>query len=174
MWVCRCECGGEKMVLGGALKRGKTRSCGCLSREALSARRRLPEGVSTMNNILSGYKNGARTRGLAFELTDEETLHLMRQNCFYCEAAQSNKAKGNYGSAEEREANSRTYQGIDRLNNAIGYTIDNTVPCCKICNYAKRDLSFEEYMAHLARQLRPQQIRAKIAKMHTPTTGDGK
>lgn len=32
-WVCRCDCGTEKIVIGGSLKSGVSRSCGCLSRE---------------------------------------------------------------------------------------------------------------------------------------------
>ena len=32
-WHCRCECGVEKDVPAGALKKGSTRSCGCLNRE---------------------------------------------------------------------------------------------------------------------------------------------
>jgi hypothetical protein len=32
-WLCRCECGTEKLVLGLSLKSGSTRSCGCLAVE---------------------------------------------------------------------------------------------------------------------------------------------
>ena len=32
-WQCRCECGGEKVVQAGELKRGNTKSCGCLALE---------------------------------------------------------------------------------------------------------------------------------------------
>lgn len=30
-WLCRCECGVERAVLGYDLKKGKSQSCGCLS-----------------------------------------------------------------------------------------------------------------------------------------------
>lgn len=33
LWLCRCDCGTEKVVIGGNLLRGNTRSCGCLKRE---------------------------------------------------------------------------------------------------------------------------------------------
>ena len=29
-WLCRCECGGEKIVLGANLRFGRTKSCGCI------------------------------------------------------------------------------------------------------------------------------------------------
>lgn len=32
-WLCRCECGTEKVVLGASLMNGKTKSCGCLQKE---------------------------------------------------------------------------------------------------------------------------------------------
>ena len=37
-WKCLCECGTETEVLLAALRTGKTRSCGCLSREKTSQR----------------------------------------------------------------------------------------------------------------------------------------
>jgi hypothetical protein len=33
LWLCDCECGGEKTVMGGNLKNGNTKSCGCFRRE---------------------------------------------------------------------------------------------------------------------------------------------
>lgn len=35
-WNCRCECGAEMIVNGKSLKRGLTKSCGCLQKEILS------------------------------------------------------------------------------------------------------------------------------------------
>jgi hypothetical protein len=32
-WECQCECGTKTTVNGGSLRRGDTRSCGCLNRE---------------------------------------------------------------------------------------------------------------------------------------------
>jgi hypothetical protein len=39
-----------------------------------------------------------------------------------------------------------TYNGLDRVNNSKGYTRTNVVPCCIICNNAKRTLSLSEFL----------------------------
>lgn len=44
-----------------------------------------------------------------------------------------------------------TYNGIDRLNNDEGYTVENTVTCCSVCNRAKHTMGFEAFRAWIAR-----------------------
>lgn len=38
------------------------------------------------------------------------------------------------------------YNGIDRVDSSLGYTVDNVVPCCKLCNQAKNNLSKQEFV----------------------------
>ena len=37
-WLCRCDCGTERIVLGASLRSGNSRSCRCLSRELTAVR----------------------------------------------------------------------------------------------------------------------------------------
>lgn len=47
-WECRCDCETVKVVRGSALRRGYTKSCGCLRREILeTARSHLKHGDAT-------------------------------------------------------------------------------------------------------------------------------
>ena len=39
-WLCQCDCGEHKEVVGNSLKTGGTTSCGCVRREMTSARNR--------------------------------------------------------------------------------------------------------------------------------------
>ena len=38
------------------------------------------------------------------------------------------------------------YNGIDRVDNLMGYTLNNVVACCKNCNTMKKDLNKEEFL----------------------------
>lgn len=37
-WLCKCECGKQKVILGRSLRKGATKSCGCLLSEASKKR----------------------------------------------------------------------------------------------------------------------------------------
>jgi hypothetical protein len=39
-WLCRCDCGNDKVVFGNHLRSGITKSCGCLSKEIAPSRGR--------------------------------------------------------------------------------------------------------------------------------------
>lgn len=39
-WLCKCDCGNEKIIRGSALKNGTIQSCGCLHREMTGNSRR--------------------------------------------------------------------------------------------------------------------------------------
>lgn len=133
--LCRCGCGTVKEVKAQNLTQGKSKSCGCVNR--------LDAGEAAINGCMAGYKNSARKRGYVFELTKEDFLEITTKSCHYCGQEPSN----------EFTTNSNTgifvYSGIDRMDNTKGYTVDNCVPCCKICNVMKQQLSISEFYAHI-------------------------
>ena len=61
MWLCRCECGNEKVARGDALRYGQTRSCGCLAHEAHVAAGKKPKGPSPRLIDLTGQTFGYLT-----------------------------------------------------------------------------------------------------------------
>ena len=54
-WLCRCECGNEKIILGKNLKSGHTKSCGCLHIEK-TIERSITHGHTTKRNISKTYQ----------------------------------------------------------------------------------------------------------------------
>lgn len=86
----------------------------------------------TLRRKWSTYVHAAVHRSLTIDITATHAQTLLSRRCTYC---------GGTGG------------GIDRLDAAIGYTVDNTVSCCARCNAAKGQLdprTFLERAAHIA------------------------
>ena len=140
-WLCKCECGEERIVLGTSLRNGESRSCGCLSADMASERAWLPFGESSKRKLFSVYKSSARHRGLKWNLTKDEFLRITQQPCHYCGVEPKQICL-----ATETANGEYIYNGIDRKDSSIGYIPSNVVPCCKACNYAKNKLSYDEFL----------------------------
>lgn len=146
MWLCACDCGNITTVSLGHLMTN-TNSCGCLQVEARansSYRPTLPSGVSARNKILAKYQRWAKERNLGWLLTDTQFDILVARNCEYCGIPPSRThTRGCNGSF--------TYNGIDRVDNGVGYTTENTVACCTMCNMMKRTYTKDSFLNHVAR-----------------------
>jgi len=56
-WRCLCECGNTKIVRGANLKRGSTKSCGCLSQKLRHERAKHSMSGTRLYNIWGGIKS---------------------------------------------------------------------------------------------------------------------
>lgn len=97
------------------------------------------------NYIYYTYKLSAKKRNKNFELSLEEFIDICEKPCFYCGIE---KEKSNLCRPSRLEAEWR-YNGIDRVDNSRGYTLDNIVPCCKLCNKMKMALDYNEFIDHI-------------------------
>lgn len=79
-WDCRCECGTEKSVLGGDLKRGMSKSCGCLMRE-VAATRITTHGMS----FHPAYRNWLNAKTRCYNLEGEEYPNYGGRGIIVCE-----------------------------------------------------------------------------------------
>ncbi len=94
---------------------------------------------SSFNSLFLTYKKGATKSNRTFQLTKEQFKILTSSNCHYCgiEPQQSHYKPDFHGSY--------VYNGIDRIDNNIGYILSNCVTACKMCNFAKRDISKSQW-----------------------------
>ena len=69
------------------------------------------------------YQRSARLKKLKFEFSEEEFKSLVTQNCYYCNIV------------DEKGSN-----GIDRMNQSVGYIQSNGASCCAMCNWMKGSL----------------------------------
>ena len=100
-------------------------------------------GETRLGPIYNKYKFDAKRKGREFRLSQEEFLIITKKKCFYCGADPSNE-----GIINSEGDKARKYSGIDRVDNNKGYTKDNCVACCKICNWMKRNLTIDEFIGH--------------------------
>ena len=158
--LCRCSCGNIKIVQRpNQMRRGLVRSCGCLNSELSSKRRKgkapvgkLPEGEAAFNALLRIYTTNAAFRGLEFNLQAEKFRILTSSDCFYCGIPP-------FARLYRHRNGTYAYNGLDRVDPVRGYTEQNVVPCCIICNRAKRSMTHDEFMGWLNRVFVHQQFK---------------
>lgn len=76
------------------------------------------------------YRNNAAQRNHEFLLTEEQFYTLIETpSCYYC----------------GREV----YVGVDRLDSDKGYTLENCVPCCSVCNRIKNVFSERDFLSQI-------------------------
>lgn len=141
-WECQCECGNVLVVPSNQLNSGRTRSCGCAKGYWISQKNSIPIKERAENQLFSEYKTNANKRGLKFFLSKSEFVSFLYNDCFYCGTPPLNCMKKEKVTGKEEHY----FNGIDRVNNEIGYVLDNCVTCCKLCNHAKNDLSKEDFI----------------------------
>lgn len=149
-WNVVCECG--KTTASNVCK-------SCLASEAskkvagVPAHNRLPDGEAAFNQLFGAYRLSAKDRQLNFDLDKQQFRSLTKKDCFYCgasptaERAPSSAKKGKCVSG-----GAYVYNGVDRVDSSVGYTVENAVSCCATCNRMKGVLSQADFIAK-ARQI---------------------
>lgn len=129
MVAINCACGAARRIRRSCI--GKIILCaGCAKREGSlrsAAIRKASAEVTAFNDAWSVYRCNAKRRNLIFSLSKEEFRNLRGASCVYC--------------------GSQSPNGVDRYDNRIGYTKENAVSCCRLCNYAKRDMPAADFIA---------------------------
>jgi len=104
-----------------------------------------PNGLASARNwyhkspkaMFSLYKKSSKKRNLIFDISIEDFTKLILLPCVYCgtEATQTPSLRN----------------GLDRVNNSLGYVLNNVVSCCFKCNQMKGKLTKEEFLNHIRR-----------------------
>ena len=92
------------------------------------------ENFRNPQRYFSEYVRGATKRAYDMILTYDQFYKIIIMPCYYCKHKIDNEVNG-----------------IDRFDNTKGYTIENCVPCCEMCNVMKSDQTFEEFLARCSR-----------------------
>ncbi len=138
-YLCVCACGTEAEVPGTNLTKGRSTQCKRCQNTKLEA------SESAFNKVYLSYVHSAKSRGLDWIFTKAEARMIFERPCFFCKRPPfairtARNCRGSF-----------TFSGIDRLDSSLGYVRGNCVPCCKDCNYMKRDLPLVEFKEHISR-----------------------
>lgn len=68
-WLCRCDCGNERVVIGADLRKGNTTSCGCYAKEVSKE--------TAIKHIAGKNKTHGKTGTLIYKVWSE-----MKRRCF--------------------------------------------------------------------------------------------
>lgn len=159
LWLCVCECGNEKVVVSGNLSSGKSKSCGCLKAEFL-ARKGNQFGLyedreeALLKVQYSHLKRRNKSKGFSDVISFETFSSLSKSPCKYCGLEYSKEIEDRLNESKKQKRLSDHIlkcNGIDRVDNSKGYTIDNSAPCCKFCNTAKNTMSEDDFYAWVKR-----------------------
>jgi hypothetical protein len=137
-WKCQCACGNVCYVHGGHLgTRSGTKSCGC--------NRKLPFGESGFNSLYGIYKRQAEKRNKSWNIPKDDFRKLTKLPCHYCGTPPSQSCGSSRGNGKY------VYNGLDRVDNNLGYELENVVPCCGYCNYMKMKIPVYEFKCWISK-----------------------
>jgi len=119
LWLCRCDCGAEKIIAGNRLKTNNTTSCGCVHREGLIKK-----------NTHSAKHNMTNTRLYHIWSTMKRRCNSVTNNMYYMYGAAGIRVCDEWNDFVPffSWAISNGYQenlSIDRINNAGDYCPEN-------------------------------------------------
>ena len=98
-----------------------------------------------VQRVFMQYKYKAKKKEHSFELTLEQFTNLITQKCYLCGSPPANVMR------RKEVQGALIYQGVDRINNDIGYTVENSRPCCMKCNAVKSNKSLEQTIKHVSK-----------------------
>lgn len=162
-WECRCDCGKTTKVAGYCLTSGGTKSCGCYHKIRTQQLFSKSPEENTLGKVFCDYRRKAKDRGHCFNLSKEQVQVLISTDCYYCGESPGNSLV--------YHGKTITYQGIDRKDNTKGYTPDNVVPCCIVCNIMKKATSHDDFLLHIHRIASRFEVESPQADIYSEVCG---
>ena len=96
--------------------------------------------------VMKRIKSDAARAGREFALSLQDIKDLIHEPCHYCGIIDMNTLTVKSRTAGKFIVKEYKYNGIDRVDNSVGYVKSNCVPSCAICNRAKNSLPYEDFI----------------------------
>lgn len=136
-----CSCGAYLILPGNKVKDGSYKRCKDCSFRLRSQRHTPVPQINQVFNRLVVLR--AKKAGIPLEITVDDFEKIASQICFYCK--RTPKEVNQFKIRKHINTTPIFLNGIDRVDNTKGYTLDNSISCCTRCNYAKHTQTQEEF-----------------------------
>ncbi len=118
-WRCRCDCGGETVVLGHKLRWGRTQSCGCLASDILIARSTI-HGHTPRGNHHPLYASWFSMIQRCYNPKNKSYYRYGGRGIGVCE-----RWRGSFADFLADMGERPPGLSLDRINNELGYSAEN-------------------------------------------------
>ena len=127
-FYCTCtKCGGNTIVRSDHLLKGPKSCTNCVNLlQKEISEQKFPKSEKPYKDKYTSYKINAKFNNRVFDFTQKEFIDLLKSNCTYCGTPNA--------------------FGVDRIDNSIGYTKENSTACCKVCNQMKHMFSQDLFL----------------------------
>src|ERR1035437_7978169 len=134
-WECKCDCGETAIVNAGHLGSKKIISCGCY--------RRAYNSLQPYQWMYNSMARVSKRKNHSDIMSFEDFLTFTNiYKCYYCGYRIQWPQHQFYQNKLLPDVNG---YNLDRKNNSVGYTKDNCIVGCSLCNMIKgRSLSYDE------------------------------
>jgi len=97
-------------------------------------------------------KSDAAAARRSFEIPFDWFVKQCHEPCHYCGRVDRNNISIKSRSLKVKGfvVENFKYNGLDRVDNAVGYTVDNCVPCCAICNRGKNSMGYNDFIEYIS------------------------
>lgn len=132
LWECKCDCGNTRLAVDRSIMTGNVTSCGCKRQNKNNPRF---SGYQELHGrYMSNLRQGARNRGLSWEINAKIAYNLLVAQQFICALSGRALVLGAYGVIQTAS--------LDRIDSKKGYTLENIQWVHKDINRMK--MAFDE------------------------------
>lgn len=97
-----------------------------------------------IRGLYSKYQTRAKSHKRLFDLSRAVFTELILDRCYYCNSKPRTKWYVLKGDQSTR--GTFLYNGIDRVDNELGYIEGNVLTCCYRCNVMKHILNYGDFI----------------------------
>lgn len=130
-YICRCECGFQKSVIGSSLRNGTSKHC------RAGHHYKKPGDLATKNRAYHNHLACAKRRKIKTFLSFEDFISIASRLCVYC---------GNTSNRKDHYKMGVPLNSVDRKDNEPFYKLSNSQSTCFDCQIGKSTMTHLEFI----------------------------